>query len=156
MKRFIAFCVLALMPILAFSQEVERDGFGNARVNAWNFKTITTFTASSDDTTGYIAIGSFPDILASREVAIIAVSTDTIAVDIHFIGRNRSLTSITETYSDSLVLSTGATSNRIVLKDATLNRLEGLDEFKVGSVFRASGQGTLTGRTYKLYLKVVR
>lgn len=159
MKKLILFLALILAALPVFAQSVENDAWDVVRVDAWNFKTYTNFTASSDDTSGYIAIGSIPDILASREVIFIAVATDSVATDLSFQGRNRTLTSVTESHTggDSLV-GTSNTSNifRIVIKDAATNLLEGLDEFKVGSVFRASGNGTTTGRTLKFYLKVVR
>lgn len=152
-------CALMLMPLSLFGQEITKDGYGVAAIDAWNFKSYTNFTATSDDTSGYLAIGGFPDILTSREVILIAVATDSVATDLQFIGRNRTLTSVTESHTagDSLV-GTSNTSNifRIVIKDAATNLLEGLDEFRVGNVFRASGQGTTTGRTLKFYLKVVR
>lgn len=158
MKQIALFLALMFaMPVIA--QEITRDGYGVAAIDAWNFKTHTNYTASSDDTTGYIAVGGFPDILTSREVVLIVVSTDSAAVDFQLIGRNRTLTGVTESHTtgDSLVTTSNTGSfARIVIKDAATNLLEGLDEFKLGTVFRASGNGTTTGRTLKSYLKVVR
>lgn len=139
--------VLLLVACIGYAQEKR------APVNAQLVKTHTTFTASSDDTTGFIT-SPVPDLLQSGgEVIIEFVATDSVSADLYFIGSNSLLTGITETYADSLI-GTSNTSNvgRIVLKDAATNRLEGLDRFKIGVVFRASGNGTTTGRTLKTYV----
>lgn len=147
MKYTVIAILLALVVSVGYSQEKRPV------VNAQLVKTHTTFTATSDDTTGFIT-SPFPDLLSTAEELILEfVATDSISADIYLIGSNSILTGITETYADSLIgTSNSSNVTRIVLKDAATNRLEGLDRFKIGVVFRASGQGTTAGRTLKSYV----
>ena len=139
--------------LTANAQSVISPYPGHRYVKAWNFKTITTFVDASDDTTGFVSIGQLGSLLLGREVGIIAVSNDSAALDIYCIGRNNVLTSVVDVFRDSLVSTSNTGGSKVImLKDATVNRLEGMHDLKVGSVFRASGNGTTAGRTYKLYL----
>lgn len=121
------------------------------------FKTYTNFVGgTTGDTTGYVTInlpGWTSDPLLTSVVYLINVATDSIAADCSVQGRNGTLTSVTSTYVDSLV-GTSNTSNIkvITLKDNATNRLAGCTQFKVGTVFRASGNGTTTGRSSKWYI----
>lgn len=160
MKRFIV-AVLMFVPLLGMAQNTSQlnGTFGWTAENARLFKTYTTFTATSDDTSGYPTInvaGMGSDPLLCREVRLIGVATDSVAADVYAIGRNSTLTGVTVTYADSIV-GTSNTSNTavIVLRSSTIDRLTGCTQFKLGTVFRAAGQGTTTGRTLKWYIQYV-
>ncbi len=156
MKTMIVAFLLMLTVTVGLAQNTSQLNAGQTTPTAerWRlFKTYSPFTATSDDTTGWVTInlpGWTSDPLLCSEVAIIGVATDSIAADVYVIGRNSTQTSTTVTYADSLV-GTSNSDNRttIVLKSSTLNRLAGCTQFKVGTVFRASGNGTTTGRTMR-------
>ena len=148
MKYFVSL-LLVFLTVGAYAQQNRL----NPRIGKEDaFKTYTTFTATSDDTTAFVTVPVVDPLLA-KEVILIGIATDSIAADVYAIGRNSARTSVTETYADSII-GTSNTSNivRIVLKDNATNRLEGCDQFKLGTVFRASGNGTTAGRTFKWFL----
>lgn len=157
---------LILLALMLFSVEAYSQGALRANMTtavgsrARLEKTYTNFTATSDDTSGYFTIdvpGWTSDPLFCSQVVLLGVATDSVAADVNVIGRNGSLTSdITVSYADSIV-GTSNTSNTstIILRNSTTNRLNGCTQFKVGTVFRATGQGTTTGRTMKWYLLYV-
>lgn len=134
------------------AQEIINFGESNTGIAAWNFKTYTNYIATSDDTTGYITAGQF-DILWASEVGIISVSTDSVNATVNVVGRNGVLTSVVDTYTFEVEL-IGNTGGTLVtmLKDPTVNRLEGMTQFKVGTVYDTDSLGTTTGRTLKHYL----
>lgn len=125
------------------------------------FKTYTNFTATSDDTTGWVTV-PVTEVLAAREVILLGISTDSIQANVYVVGRNDILTNITTTVTDSITtLGAGATAwsstnpktKVITLKTNGTNNLPGCTQFKVGTVFGVAGsQGTTTGRTMKWYL----
>lgn len=165
MKILLMFiAVLCITSPMLFAQGTSQlDGtYGWTAERGRLYKTHTTFTATSDDTTGYVTInvaGFGADPLLAREVDLILVATDSVSADVYVIARNSFLTSVTSTYSDSII-GTSNTSNIkvITLKGTTLDRFSstGVTQFKVGTVFRASGQGTTAGRTLKQYIKYIR
>jgi len=130
------------------------------------FKTYTTFTATSDDTSGWVTIacpGFESEPLLMPEVYLIAVATDSVAADIYVLGRNNSISgtlygtddsvgTATSPYADSLRIYGNVVKKVITLKSSTVNRLPGSTQFRVGTVFRAAGQGTTAGRTLKWYV----
>lgn len=126
-------------------------------------KTYTTFTATTDDTTGYISLATC-DLSKAREVAIITIATDSVQATLQFIGRNSQLTKLTDIYTDSISTLGGggidwdATTPKTkvtILKGPGVNVLEGCDQLKIGTVFlNASEIGTTAGRTLKHYLWV--
>ena len=160
MKKILFVALMLLGTGVVFSQDI-----GGADVflanRAMLFKTYTTFTATSDDTTGFISLTTDPilktDVLLARLVYLLGVATDSIASDVYCNGTNQSQTGFTTTYADSLV-GTSNTANRVVitLKSYTIDRLAGSTQLKVGTVFRATGQGTTAGRTLKWYLLWIR
>jgi hypothetical protein len=165
-KTIIGLILLICSPLIAVGfQDIGGDGSFRAN-KAQLFKTYTTYTATSDDTSAYITIvppiGS--DILLCREVRLIAVSTDSLAADINVIGINGHLTAIAPAaYTDSIVISdsvaagpNSGTKRIITIKGTALDRLIGATQMRVGTVFRASGQGTTAGRTLKWYVLWVK
>lgn len=157
MKKVI-FCVLMLLGVIgASAQDLQGTHLFLAN-KAQLFQTYTTYTATSDDTTdNFVSLTIDPvlktDVLLASEVRLIGVATDSVAADVYVIGSNSFLTSLTETYADSLV-GTSNTSNIavITLRSSTIDRLAGKTRLKVGTVFRATGQGTTAGRTTKWYI----
>lgn len=155
---FVALMLLGTGVVLA--QDI---GGSNAFLanRAMLFKTYTNFTATSDDTTGFISLTTDPilktDVLFARQVILLGVATDSISADVYCNGTNQSQTGFTTTYADSLI-GTSNSANRVVitLRSSTVDRLTGSTQLKVGTVFRASGQGTTSGRTLKWYLQWVR
>jgi hypothetical protein len=121
---------------------------------------ITNYTSTSDDSTAYITLstGSLGTRVGlCREVYLVLVSTDSLATDLTVRMRNASLTSLTTTYTDSMIATSNTLNYKvIVLKDAATNRLTAYDEIKLIADIRASGTGTTTGRTFKAYLAWVR
>lgn len=133
-------------------------------------KTYLNYTATSDDTTGWITIddatfGNIP--LALPEVYLVAVAGDSVNADVYIIGRNSVLTSALNGTADTVgtpispyvdSLHTKSNSNSasvygvITLKSSTVNRLPGCNQFRIGTVFRATGQGTTAARTLKWYV----
>lgn len=163
MKRFFIVAILTVIPVLLFAQNTSQLNCGQVGFTAERArleKTFTNFTATSDDTSGYFTInvpGWASDPLLCPDVRLIGVATDSISADVYVLGRNGTLTTaITASYADSIV-GTSNTSNTtvIVLKAQGTDRLSGCTQFKVGTVFRATGQGTTSGRTMKWYLEYV-
>lgn len=145
-----------LLPFLFFwtgnAQEIINLGESNTAITAWNFKTHTNYVATTDDTTGYISLGQFDPLWAS-EVGLIAVATDSINATVNVIGRNGALTSVTDTYTFELELISNTGGSLVtMLKDPTVNRLEGMTQFRVGTVYDSDSLGTTSGRTLKWYL----
>ncbi len=138
------FCLVLGLPTLA-QRKLDL-------IVAKEVKNYTDYVDGSDDTTGFLAI-PVVDILDASEVVFVAIATDSLQADINFIGRNSKQTSVTSTYTDSLIF-TSNTSNvkRIVLKDASVNRLTGQNQVKIGTVFRSTDLGLTSGRTLKWYL----
>jgi hypothetical protein len=160
MKRMIAVALCVLVTSLAFSQS-QSGQYERAKL----FKTYTTFLATSDDTTGFVTV-PIVDVLNASEVVFVAMQTDSVNADLYFLGYNLGVTDSAgnreeiDMYADSISVninngSINGTSPKytvIPLKDATVNRLAGCTSFKVGTVFKATGQGTTTGRQLKYYL----
>ena len=153
MKRMLFIVVLLLVSLSAFAQ--YRTVLPNSVLEAYNFKTYTNYTATSDDTTGNITIdGVGQDILLGSEVVLYAVA-DTVACDVYVIPSNSRITGEEGTaYADSIPAATSADNawKVIVIKSPTVNRFPGFTSIKVGTVFRASGQDVSVGRTFKWYL----
>jgi hypothetical protein len=94
------------------------------------------------------------------------MQTDSVNADLYFLGYNKSVTDSAgnseemDMYADSISvnINNGAINGTspkytvIPLKDATVNRLAGCSGFKVGTVFKAAGQGTTAGRQLKYYI----
>ena len=160
MKHLIVIALAVLMVSQAFSQS-EPGKYERAKL----FKTFTTFTATSDDTTGFVTVPVL-DVLNASEVVFVAKQTDSVNADLYFLGFNLGVTDSAGTreemdmYADSISVNVNngainGTSPKytvIPLKDATVNRLAGCTSFKVGTVFKAAGQGTTAGRQLKYYL----
>src|SRR3990167_4019004 len=105
MKQLVILLGLILFASPIFAQDIGGDGSFRAN-KAQLFKTYTTYTATSDDTSNYITvvppIGS--DVLLCREVRLIAVWTDSLTADINVIGINGYLTGVSATaYTDSII-----------------------------------------------------
>lgn len=163
MKKIIMALLLVLMVSVGLAQNTSQLPGSNAPTaeRARLFKTYNPYTATSDDTTGFVTVnlpGWGSDPLLCSEVRLILVSTDSIAADIYVIGRNGTLTTPTVVYADSIVASDSLTTMNagsrkiITLRSSATDRLAGCTQFKVGTVFRATGQGTTTGRTAKWYI----
>lgn len=152
--------VLVLMLVVAGFALSQSQGSNNFQAqNAFLFKTYSPFTATSDDTTGIVSVSPplSADVLLAREVRLLGVCTDSLAADVYVIGYNRTQTAVTTTYTDSLVTTSNTGTFKVIdLRAPGVNRLAGCTEFKVGTVFRATGQGTTTGRTMKWYLLWVK
>ena len=154
MKKIIV-AILLLFPAIVFSQELNAgDAWRGERGKL--FKSYAPFTATSDDTSGFVTIdipGLVSDPLMCSEVRLLGVATDSISADVYVNGTNRKITSITASYSDSII-GTSNTLNIVVIsiKANGLDRIPGCTEFKVGTVFRATGNGTTSGRTMKWYV----
>lgn len=161
MKHLCVVALLILAVALSFSQSIPGE-YDRARL----FKTFTTYTATSDDTTGYVTV-PVHDVLNAQEVVVVCKQTDSVSADLYFLGYNLGVTDsagtheeIVSAYADSISINVNngainGTSPKytvIALKDATVNRLPGCTSFKVGTVFKSSNQGTTAGRTLKYYL----
>jgi hypothetical protein len=166
MKHLVILLGLILFASPIFAQDIGGDGSFRAN-KAQLFKTYTTYTASSDDTSGYITINApalATSLLLASEVSLIWVSTDSTAADVNVIATNDYLTTVKfTTYTDSIVVSdsvaagsNAGTQKVIVLKSPTVNRFPGATRVKVGTVFRAAGQGTTAGRTGKWFVQWVK
>lgn len=119
-------------------------------------KTYTNFTATSDDTSGWFT-ASEPAFTADYcyfpVVYLIGVSTDSVNSDVYVIGRNSFLTTVTTTYADSFnTTSNTGTFKVIPIRSSEYDNLPGCTQFKVGTVFRATLNGTTSGRYLKWYL----
>jgi hypothetical protein len=154
--------IVVLMLLTVFSFLAEAQNVEKARL----FKTYSTFVATNDDTTGWMNIPEVNGVIASEWV-IIGIATDSIMTVVNVLGRNSQFKSgttylLTDVYVDSISVfgagagtawsATAPKTGVIMLKDATVNRLEGCDQFAVGNVFNAAANGTTAGRSYKLYL----
>lgn len=160
MKHVIAIALAVLMASQVFAQS-EPGKYERAKL----FKTFTTFTATSDDSTGFVTVPVY-DVLNASEVVFIAKQTDSVSADLYFLGFNMGVTDSAGTveeidmYADSISINVNngainGTSPKytvIPLKDATVNRLAGCTSFKVGTVFKATNNGTTAGRTLKYYI----
>jgi hypothetical protein len=155
-KYIVALLLIIGLVSTGFAQsEVHADGHIVADGGRL-FKTYSAFTATSDDTTGYVTInipGFVADPLLCPLVRLVGIATDSVAADVYVLGRNRNLTAFTASYADSIV-GTSNTSNTtvITLRAHGTDRLAGCTQFKVGTVFRATGQGTTAGRSLKWYI----
>ena len=161
MKRVLIFALFVLIPVMLFSQSITGQ-----YERALKFKTFTTFTATSDDSTGYVA-APIRDVFDADEVVLVAKFTDSCNADLYFLGFNFGVTDsagnyeeIVDVYADSISVNSfnGAINGTtpkykvIALKDDTVNRLPGCTTFKVGTVFKATGNGTTAGRKLDYYL----
>ena len=165
MKYAVILLSLFLLASPVLSQDI--GGGPNFRANkAQLFKTYTTYTASSDDTSGYITIEPpfGTSLLLAQEVTLLWVSTDSAAADVNVLATNDYLTTVQfTTYTDSIVVAdsvaaglNAGTEKVIVIKSPTVNRFPGATRIKVGTVFRATGQGTTAGRTGKWFVQWVK
>jgi hypothetical protein len=165
MKQLVILLGLLLLTSQVYPQDIS--GGPNFRANkAQVFKSYATYTASSDDTSGYITIEPplGTNVLLANEVSLIWVSTDSASADVNVIATNDYLTTVKfTTYTDSIVVSdsvaaglNSGTQKIIVLKSPTINRFPGATRVKVGTVFRATGQGTTAGRTGKWFVQWVK
>jgi hypothetical protein len=153
MKRMFVVAVLLMVSFTAFGQ-MNRLILPNFVIEAYNFKTYTNYTATSDDTTGNIVIDNVgQDILSGSEVVLYAIA-DSAAADVYIIPSNSKVTGEEGTaYADSVLTTSADNSWKvIVIKSPTVNRFPGFTSIKVGTVFRGSGQDVSTGRTFKWYL----
>jgi hypothetical protein len=144
--------LLLLVAVTGFAQ--ERVLLPQFSIPAYNFKSFTNYTTTSDDTTGNITIDLVgQNILLGSEVILYAVADSSLA-DVYIIPSN-SFVSGEEgtTYGDSVKTTSADNSWKvIVIKSATVDRFPGFTSIKVGTVFRATGQDVSTGRTFKWYL----
>lgn len=157
MKLLLSLGLMLLVVGTVFSQGDIQGNQLFLGSSAQLFKTYTTFTATSDDTTGYLSLQIDPvlktQILLASEVRLLGVGTDSVAADVYVIGRNKTLTGITATYADSIVGTSNTSNTKVInLRTPDTDLLDGCTEIKVGTVFRATGQGTTAGRTLKWYL----
>jgi hypothetical protein len=158
MKKLIVVLMLLALCGIVQAQPIVQKGL--------LFKTYTNFLYTSDDTTGWMSIPEINGVIAS-EWGIIGIASDSIQAVVNVVGRNSQIMSgttyqLSDVYIDSIsslgagVTAWAATNPKtavIMLKDATVDRLEGCDQFKVGTVFGVAGsQGTTTGRYMKWYL----
>lgn len=160
MKKLLLLILILTVVGVSFSQDGSKMNANNQPVvygRAYQFKAYTNYTATSDDTTGYVTIsvpGWTTVPLGCSIVRLLCVATDSIADDIYVVGRNDYVTSITSTYADSLVGTSNTLNTAVItLRAHGVDRMPGCTQFKVGNVFRATGQGTTTGRTYKMYIQ---
>lgn len=158
MKRILFVVMLMAFAATAFSQVV-----GGQYVKALTVKTYHPFTATSDDTTGYITV-PVVDVLNASEVAITWVSDDSVQAAVYVIGSNSGLSTKAQAvvYTDSIssILSTinGAAGfltthyrKSIPIKGPGYDRLPGCNRFKIGTVFTAA-TGTRAANTGRWYL----
>ena len=160
MKRILAVCLLMLLVGVTFAQNSAPGVYDRAQL----LKTITTFTSATAETTGWY---SYPDLLNCREVYLLAYATDSVHQTVCVMGRNTALpasatTKYEDAYVDSLPLSASATAVTtalvprvlvIPLKDGVVNRLEGCNQFRIGTTgLSAAHNGTTAGRFLRYYL----
>jgi hypothetical protein len=156
MKHLIVL-LLVLLSVDAFAQQNRQNPEKGRSIVRY-----TNYTATSDDTTdSYIAVPITSVLLGAKEVGVITIATDSVQATLNFIGRNELLTTVTDTYVDSIsTLGQGVAPDATtpfvkvtMLKDAVVNRLEGCTQFKIGTVFlNAAHIGTTSGRTLTHYL----
>lgn len=159
MKKLM-FIVLALVLVAGITD-------AQSPITARLFKTYTTYTHTSDDTTGYVTI-PVEAVMHASEVGVIAVATDSVHATVYIIGDNSQIKYSTVplykvVYTDSLIAwaNTAYDGTTVALtytkyfpiRDNTHENLPGCDRFKVGTVFfNALDQGNTAGRTLKYYL----
>jgi hypothetical protein len=164
MKFIVVIAALLLLSCVSYSQQVMDLGRGSFAIDGWLFSTHTNYTSSTADTTGAITIGTLGDApLRAKYVAIIAVATDSVEINLNVIGWNRyvGLTATKTVYVDSITtLGAGAGTawsatapklKVVVLKGPNKDNLPACTDFKVG-VNALATQGTTSGRYLKLYL----
>jgi len=160
MKRILAVCLLMLLVGTVFAQNSQPGVYNRAQL----LKTITNFTSSTAETTGWY---SYPDLLECREAYLLTYATDSVHQTLYIMGRNTALpaaatTKYVDTYADSLPLSASASAVTtalvprvlvIPLKNGVVDRLEGCNQFRIGTVgLSAAHNGTSTGRVLQYYL----
>jgi hypothetical protein len=161
MKKFLLTLALILLASTYVSAQSQVDFPANFKADNADLEiTYTNFTAASDDTTNdwsSIFPGGIQTMVGlAHEVYLYCVTTDSMAADIYVLLRLSQLTSLTSSYTDSVVIAADAGGLRIItMKDGVTNRMTIYDQIKIGTVFRATGQGNTTGRTAKWYLKFV-
>jgi hypothetical protein len=165
MKQFIKLFILTLILTTGLFGQSQFDFPGyfkadNAQLLTGASQTWTNYLSTSDDTSdNWISIfpsGIQTSIGLAREVYLIGVATDSASADVVVLLRNAAQTGWTSSYADSAI-GTSNTLNvmRITLKDATVNRMTIYDQIKIGTLFRATGNGFSTGRTWKWYVKFI-
>ena len=157
--------ILVLIPTSLLAQntsQLNAGQVGPTSERARLFKTYTDYLSTSDDTTGFVTINVpawTSDPLLCSEVVLLALATDSVNADVNVIGRNGTLTSVTNTYVDSITIAsnTGGTKAIVLRNNATERFTSAETQIKVGTVFRnaASDLGTTTGRTLKWYIMYV-
>lgn len=165
MKHLWIVVLVMLLPALLSAQS-KPGVYERAKL----LKTYTTFTATSDDTISYsINASGLGDLMQAREYGLIAVASDSVSADVYVDPYNAAvydsagvLEKIGTAYADSLVPGTtvwtaGTPYIKVIpLKSTTLDRLAGATQFKLGTVFRATLNGTTAGRFLKWYLYWVK
>ena len=158
MKRILVVCVLMLLAVSVFAQNAEPGVYDRAQL----IKTYTNYLKATGDTTSWV---SYPDLGKCREAYLIAYATDSVHALIYVMGRNTALpaaatTKYVDTYTDSLPLAgTDITTallpkvRVIPLKDGVVDRLEGCNQFRIGTEFCDTAHNGLTsGRVLQWYL----
>jgi hypothetical protein len=160
MKHLWVICLVVLMAGSLLAQNSRPGVYDRAQL----LKTYTNYTVSTADTTVWF---SYPDLLNCREVYLIAYATDSVHAAVVVMGRNTALpaaatTKYEDAYTDSLglALSTAGVTTALAprvrvipLKDATVDRLEGCNQFRISTIgVSAAHMGTTTGRVLQYYL----
>lgn len=162
--KFTALLLGLVFASTALAQNIQGNNAFLAN-RAQLFQTYTNFTATSDDTTDNVVSFTIDpliksDVLLAREVRLLGRATDSCNADVYVIGTHGDLTTTTQSIADSIInLPNEAnpdTVRVITLKGPGVDRLPGYTRIKVGTVFRATGNGTTTGRFLKWYLQIVR
>jgi len=165
MKRFLVVALVLILAVSAFAQ-TKPGIYERAKL----LKTYTTYLATSDDTlSASVNAAGLGDLLQAREYGLIAVATDSVSADVYVDPYNAAISDasgnlekVGSAYADSLVPGTGVWTTAlpyikvIQLKSPTVDRLPGATQFKIGTVFRATLNGTTAGRTLKWYLYWVK
>jgi hypothetical protein len=145
MKKAV-FVVLLLCVSMAFGQQYNP-------IPGTLLKSFTTFTSSSSMAATAITVPVTNILSGAKEVGIITVATDSVSVELAFVGSNSLVAAVSDSYADTLTGTSNTSNTRVtMLKDDTVNRLEGCDKFTLALDFLASGNGTTAGRTCKFYL----
>jgi hypothetical protein len=157
MKHIIAVALVMLLAVTAFGQNSQPGKYDHAQL----VKTYTNYTSATADTTAWL---TSCDIVRARYLAVIKYQTDSAHADIYFMGRNTALpavatTKYVDTFVDSIPYRGGATTAlapRVtvrVLKGPGVDVLEGCNEFRIGTIFKNSGEnGNTTGRVVQYYV----
>ena len=163
MKALAVVLMLMCLSVSALAQDVVLPAQSVAERGVL-VKTVTNFTAASDDTSGYISL--LPNLGMYREVVVYAIASDSIQAQIQILGQNTKNTTYTQVAIDSIsVVGGGAVAwsasvpkcKGITVKGGNANLIPGCDRFKIGVVCgAASAIGTTTGRTLKLYVWYVK